>query len=258
MVTDFGIAKALSAARGDGSPDPGTTVTRAGFAIGTPAYMSPKQITAIPTWTIAPICTPSAVWPMSYWQANPPSAIARLAAGAAHLTNSAGSGRGTLSDVPSALARVIMQCLTKEPTQRPGSAGEIIEVLDPAALEASPVTRLWTAYESTTDRGAWGGRAAGGGRRRADRSRQGRATRLHKPGFPGNSPVRKCRRGSTRDLWAEGLTDEVTTVLAQMPDLRLATRASVERFGSPERGSSRGRPGASGWLRAPRYPLAPG
>ncbi|HRZ08979.1 MAG TPA: serine/threonine-protein kinase, partial [Gemmatimonadales bacterium] len=37
MVTDFGIAKALSAA---GS---GATLTGAGVAIGTPAYMSPEQ-----------------------------------------------------------------------------------------------------------------------------------------------------------------------------------------------------------------------
>ncbi len=38
MVTDFGIAKALSTATGSGA-----TLTGAGVAIGTPAYMSPEQ-----------------------------------------------------------------------------------------------------------------------------------------------------------------------------------------------------------------------
>jgi eukaryotic-like serine/threonine-protein kinase len=39
-VTDFGIAKAISAAR-DGTGAPNATLTQAGMAIGTPAYMAP-------------------------------------------------------------------------------------------------------------------------------------------------------------------------------------------------------------------------
>ncbi|HEX7938296.1 MAG TPA: serine/threonine-protein kinase, partial [Gemmatimonadaceae bacterium] len=42
LVTDFGVAKALSAAR----PSSGTT--SAGMAIGTPAYMAPEQLAADP------------------------------------------------------------------------------------------------------------------------------------------------------------------------------------------------------------------
>ena len=44
-VTDFGIAKALSAAR---TVAPGGTLTQIGTSIGTPAYMSPEQAAADP------------------------------------------------------------------------------------------------------------------------------------------------------------------------------------------------------------------
>jgi pyruvate/2-oxoglutarate dehydrogenase complex dihydrolipoamide acyltransferase (E2) component len=43
-ITDFGIAKATSAAQGDDGP-----LTTAGVAIGTPAYMAPEQALAEPT-----------------------------------------------------------------------------------------------------------------------------------------------------------------------------------------------------------------
>src|SRR5262249_16065354 len=40
VVTDFGIAKAITAAR-DGTPTGETTQTQVGVAVGTPAYMAP-------------------------------------------------------------------------------------------------------------------------------------------------------------------------------------------------------------------------
>src|SRR5438477_3496985 len=40
VVTDFGIAKAISAAR---TSAPGATLTQVGTSIGTPAYMAPEQ-----------------------------------------------------------------------------------------------------------------------------------------------------------------------------------------------------------------------
>src|SRR5437773_10636412 len=45
MVTDFGVAKALSASTSDGA----TPLTQLGVALGTPAYMAPEQASAEPT-----------------------------------------------------------------------------------------------------------------------------------------------------------------------------------------------------------------
>jgi serine/threonine-protein kinase len=45
VVTDFGIAKAISASR---TQSDGSTLTQLGTAIGTPAYMSPEQVAGDP------------------------------------------------------------------------------------------------------------------------------------------------------------------------------------------------------------------
>jgi len=45
VVSDFGIGKAISAARGESTQ---LTLTREGIALGTPAYMSPEQATGAP------------------------------------------------------------------------------------------------------------------------------------------------------------------------------------------------------------------
>src|SRR5207247_4739715 len=42
LVTDFGVAKALTQATG------GASLTSAGIALGTPAYMAPEQVAAGP------------------------------------------------------------------------------------------------------------------------------------------------------------------------------------------------------------------
>jgi eukaryotic-like serine/threonine-protein kinase len=47
VVTDFGIAKALSASREEGRIS-GGTLTQAGTSLGTPAYMAPEQVAGDP------------------------------------------------------------------------------------------------------------------------------------------------------------------------------------------------------------------
>ena len=62
MVTDFGVAKALSSATGVGT---GTALTQAGMALGTPRTWRPNKSVPIRRWIIASICTRGYVWPTS-------------------------------------------------------------------------------------------------------------------------------------------------------------------------------------------------
>jgi len=62
-VTDFGIAKAISAARGTDGPGFRTELTVAGTSIGTPTYMAPEQAAGDPassSYASAPTSTRSA------------------------------------------------------------------------------------------------------------------------------------------------------------------------------------------------------
>jgi tetratricopeptide (TPR) repeat protein/tRNA A-37 threonylcarbamoyl transferase component Bud32 len=128
-VTDFGIAKAIAAAR-DGGEDH-ATLTQIGTSIGTPSYMAPEQAAGDPhTDHRADIYSFGA---MAYelvagqppFQASTP---ARLLA--AHMTEAPRDVRSVRPDAPPLLADLIMACLAKEPSARPQQATDLVRVLD--------------------------------------------------------------------------------------------------------------------------------
>lgn len=126
MVTDFGVAKALTASTdGDG------TRTTTGVAIGTPAYMAPEQASADPNvdhradiyaWGIVAyeLLTGS-----SPFAGRPASAV--LAAQATELPEQITRRRAAL---PPALSQLVMRCLEKRPADRPQRASELVQTLD--------------------------------------------------------------------------------------------------------------------------------
>lgn len=127
MVTDFGVAKALSVATTLNS----TALTSEGFALGTPAYMAPEQATADPS--IDQRADLYALGLIGYEMlcGFPPflgrSAMALVSA---HLTESPEPLTNRRQGVPAPLAELLMRCLEKRPADRPQTAAEIIAVLD--------------------------------------------------------------------------------------------------------------------------------
>lgn len=129
-VTDFGIAKAINAARtGLGGQAPALTMT--GMSIGTPTYMSPEQAAGDPdTDHRADIYSFGA---MAYelvaghppFHGRSPSKLL-----AAHMGERPHDLRSLRSDCPEALAAMIMQCLEKEAADRPAKATDIARVLE--------------------------------------------------------------------------------------------------------------------------------
>ena len=129
-VTDFGIAKAISASRTDPG---GATLTQAGTAIGTPAYMAPEQAAGDPH--LDHRADIYAFGAMAYevlsgQQVFPGLAPARLMV--AHLSETPRHVRELRVDVPPVLAELVMQCLAKEPDHRPQDAASIARILDTA------------------------------------------------------------------------------------------------------------------------------
>ena len=147
VVTDFGIAKAISSSV-VGSP--GGTLTQVGTSLGTPAYMSPEQAAGDPNadarsdfysfgvMAYEMICgrtpfhdRPTHALIMAHI-AEPPEPIERL-----------------VPSVPSPLAHLVMRCLSKNPADRPQSAREILEDLEDIDLSGQRVRSGPTTVPST-------------------------------------------------------------------------------------------------------------
>lgn len=125
LVTDFGVAKALSHSTDSG---PLTTV---GVALGTPSYMSPEQAAGDPNVDFR--CDLYALGVLGYevLTGNPPfSGFSPQQVLAAQLTENPTPVEERRPDIPQALAQTIMRCLEKEPRRRWGSAEELSGVLE--------------------------------------------------------------------------------------------------------------------------------
>jgi len=127
VVTDFGVAKALSAA----IPLAGHTTS--GMAIGTPAYMAPEQLAADPAADHR--VDLYAVGLLAYellTGASPFSGSSPQATLAAQLTERPKAPHLAHPEVPASLSRIIMQCLEKDANKRPATAAALLDLLTAA------------------------------------------------------------------------------------------------------------------------------
>jgi eukaryotic-like serine/threonine-protein kinase len=132
LVTDFGVAKALSAAM------PVSGMTSAGMAIGTPAYMAPEQLAADPAadHRIDIYAVGLLAYELLSGQ-SPFVGTSPQATMAAQLTRVPDPLDSVRDDVPPALAAIIMRCLEKLPEHRPQTANALLDELDGVS---TPVT----------------------------------------------------------------------------------------------------------------------
>ena len=130
LVTDFGVAKALSDAAGPPAGG-GSGFTTAGVAMGTPTYMAPEQAAADPQ--IDHRADIYAVGVMAYEMlAGHPPFTGRtpqqlLAAHVGRPPEPLGAMRST---VPADLAAIVMRCLEKRPADRWQTAEELLRALE--------------------------------------------------------------------------------------------------------------------------------
>ena len=127
-VTDFGIAKAISAARTGGG---GETLTMAGTSIGTPAYMAPEQAAGDPNIDHRSDIYAFGCMAYEVLTGRPPftgQSPAKLLG--AHLGEKPRDVRELRADTPESLAALVMQSLEKDPAARPQTASDLVRVLD--------------------------------------------------------------------------------------------------------------------------------
>lgn len=132
MVTDFGVAKAAKEATPHG------TLTAAGIVLGTPAYMAPEQIAADPD--VDHRVDIYAVGVLGYellTGKTPFTGDASQDILSAHLAHAPVPITTHRSDVPPALAELVMKSLEKKAADRWDSAAEMVQRLDELAITRS-------------------------------------------------------------------------------------------------------------------------
>ena len=135
LVTDFGVAKAVSQSKGSG------TLTSLGMALGTPAYMAPEQAAGDPR--VDHRADLYAVGALGYelLAGRPPfSGLSPQNLLAAQVTVTPEPVTQHRASVPPALAALIMRCLAKHPADRPQSAEELIGQLEGLATPTGATT----------------------------------------------------------------------------------------------------------------------
>jgi serine/threonine protein kinase len=131
IVTDFGIAKAVSEAK-DTTPQPfSETLTQIGMSIGTPTYMAPEQAAADPEvdhradiYSFGCLAYEMLCGRPPFCDMSPRKLLA------AHLSDAPEPILARRPDTPPALAALVMRCLEKEPSARPQRAAELVRVLE--------------------------------------------------------------------------------------------------------------------------------
>jgi tetratricopeptide (TPR) repeat protein/tRNA A-37 threonylcarbamoyl transferase component Bud32 len=131
VVTDFGIAKALSASR---MQAPDGTLTQLGTSIGTPAYMAPEQAAGDPNVDARADLYSFGCMAYELLAGKPPfhgRTPQRMLA--AHMGEKPQPIAEVRPDTPPLLAELVMRCLEKEPDDRPQSARDLVKVLESVA-----------------------------------------------------------------------------------------------------------------------------
>jgi serine/threonine-protein kinase len=252
-VTDFGVAKAISASRESNKPTTSTrtgTITLVGTSIGTPAYMAPEQAAGDPSTDHRADLYALGIVGYEMLVGTPPfhgRAPQQLLA--AQLTEPPPPIEARRYDVPTALASLIMRLLEKEPSKRPRSANDVARALEdpsvvsgtfvsaPTPRAAKPRRVLWAMagagiLASVAAGGAWfSNRKAGPAAPIAPVGATAAASRSLAV-----MPLVNISRDTSDAYFAAGMTAELTNALSRIPGLRVAStgeNASREQAAAP-------------------------
>ncbi|MGH7652772.1 MAG: protein kinase domain-containing protein [Gemmatimonadaceae bacterium] len=227
VVTDFGIAKAINAAK---TQPLGPTLTSAGTSLGTPGYMAPEQASGdkvdaradIYAWGIVAYELIAGAHPF----AGKRTAQQLIAAQIAEKPRPIGEVR---ADVPDALASLIMRAIEKDPGARPQSARELLGMLEDSA-SAGTSRRTWMVAPAAVAillvlaflfRDKIGNSLD---------SASGAAAAPAKISTLAVLPFANNSGNSQDEYFSDGMTDELARALSRVPSLRIASHTSSYAF----------------------------
>jgi len=202
VVADFGIAKALTAAAGNG-----TKLTQFGMTVGTPAYMAPEQAAGDDAVDHR---ADLYAWGMVAWEslagrhpfADRTSVLALIGAQLAQVPAPIDTVRPGL---PASLAAVVTSCLSKDPAARPTDAAAVLQAIDAIAVTPS------TPQPQTLP----GGVATGA---------------LHASPSIAVLPFANMSPDVEAEYFSDGITEEILNALAKLSGLRVMARTSSFAF----------------------------
>jgi serine/threonine-protein kinase len=250
MVTDFGVAKALSASSlSEHGRTPVDVVTTLGVALGTPAYMAPEQASADPNvdhradlYSFGILAYELLTGQTPFGGRTPQGLLA------AHVTEAPEPIQKRRAALPVALAALVMRCLEKRPADRPQTADEIVHALDDLATPSggmAPTSSVSSAAVPSID-----GRAPGERRRRPryveaivaavilcaagvfawQRTRSATPAAAPESRSVAVLPFENIGSDTSNAYFSDGMTEEVMNALDKVPGLRVASRGSAFAF----------------------------
>jgi eukaryotic-like serine/threonine-protein kinase len=244
LVADFGIAKAMADARKFLPARHDDANSSAGSATGTPAYMAPEQAAV----KAVHAATDLYAWGVLAWELlagrHPFSdrASARELM-TAHVSAPAPALRDAAPAVPAPLAALVMQCLKKDPRDRPASATALLEELAavsdggaallPAArrVVASGRTVRWRRALIAGGAGALGTLAAVIAWQQLSKRAAAPVVAEARARSASLAVLPFEHQGDSADAYlTEGIGDEIRGRLAGVPDLVVIARASSEQY----------------------------
>jgi len=195
MVADFGVARAVQAAStmvGGG----GTTLTQAGMQIGTPMYMAPEQAAGDPAVDFRADLYAFGVMAYELLAGQHPfgSRKSAYAMVVAHMTETPVPITTHATTVSHGMASVVMQCLGKDPSDRPQSASDIVAALEAASATPVPMPAVVTPVPSAAAVAVL--------------------------------PFTNMSGDPDNEYFSDGITDDIIMALTQVKGLRVAARTS--------------------------------
>jgi TolB-like protein len=228
LLSDFGIAIGLAEAGA-------ARLTGTGLSIGTPQYMSPEQATGERDLDARSDVFALGAVAYEMLTGEPPAAGKTAGAVIAKLVTERPTPVKTLREgVPAALEAAVMRALAKSPADRFPSARAFADALTaPVARAVGPRRRRAIAYSAVGFVAVlalvWFGLV------RRPSSGTGAASAPGAIRSIAVLPFGNYSGDSSQDYFAEGMTDELTTTLASITQLRVTSRGSAMQFAGRNR-----------------------